>query len=152
MIPARIGSQRFKQKNLALIEGKPVLSWGIESAINSKIFDQIIINGDNILFKKIAETYNLQYYNRNPLLSSSDAKSDDVIYDFINQFDCEYIVWFNAIAPLQAKGDIEDFTTTLIQESFLSQHRANYKLTDHHRRHNKCFDFYLLINLTTYFE
>ena len=79
--------------------------------INSKIFDQIIINGDNILFKKIAETYNLQYYNRNSLLSSSDAKSDDVIYDFINQFNCEYIVWFNAIAPLQTKKDIKDFAT-----------------------------------------
>ena len=50
MIPARIGSQRLKQKNLALIEGKPVLAWGFESAINSKIFDQIIINGDNIIF------------------------------------------------------------------------------------------------------
>ena len=120
MIPARIGSQRFKQKNLALIDDKPVLAWGIESAINSKIFDQIIINGDNILFKKIAEKYNLQYYNRNSLLSSSDAKSDDVIYDFINQFDCEYIVWFNAIAPLQTKKDIKDFATTLIQDNFNS--------------------------------
>ena len=54
---------------------------GIESAINSKIFDQIIINGDNILFKKIAETYGLEYYNRNSTLSSSSARSDDVIFD-----------------------------------------------------------------------
>ena len=54
MIPARIGSQRFKQKNLALIQDKPVLSWGIEAAKNSNIFDNIIINGDNQLFKKIA--------------------------------------------------------------------------------------------------
>ena len=68
MIPARIGSQRFKKKNLALIGGKPVLAWGIESAINSKIFDQIINNGHNILFKKIAETYGLQYFNRNPAM------------------------------------------------------------------------------------
>ena len=103
MIPARIGSERFKQKNLALIGGKPVLSCGIETAINSKIFDQIIINGDNFLFKEIAQSYNLHYYDRNSSLSSSNAKSDDVIYDFMNKFDCEYIVWFNAIAPLQKK-------------------------------------------------
>ena len=120
MIPARIGSQRFKQKNLALINRKPVLAWGIESAINSKIFDQIIINGDNILFKKIADTYGLQYYNRNPSLSSNNAKSDDVIFDFINKFDCEYIVWFNAIAPLQTKKDIKDFAITLMQEKYNS--------------------------------
>ena len=120
MIPARIGSERFKQKNLALIGGKPVLAWGIESAINSKIFDQIIINGDNFLFKEIAESYNLHYYSRNSSLSSSNAKSDDVIYDFINKFDCEYIVWFNAIAPLQTKKDIKDFAITLMQENYNS--------------------------------
>ena len=42
MIPARIGSERFKKKNLALIQNKPVLSWGIEAAIKGNIFDEII--------------------------------------------------------------------------------------------------------------
>ena len=113
MIPARIGSQRFKQKNLALIKGKPVLAWGIESALKSKKFDEIVINGDNILFKEIAKSYNLEYYDRDRLLSSSEAKSDDVIYDFIGKFDCKYIVWFNAIAPLQTKEDITGFVEKL---------------------------------------
>ena len=39
MIPARIGSQRFKQKNLALIENKTVLEWGIMDAKKSKVLD-----------------------------------------------------------------------------------------------------------------
>jgi len=113
MIPARIGSQRFKQKNLALIKGKPVLAWGIESAIKSNKFDKIVVNGDSSLFKKIAALYNLEYYSRSPILSSSKAKSDDVIYDFLGKFDCEYIVWFNAIAPLQTKEDIKGFVDKL---------------------------------------
>ena len=120
MIPARIGSQRFKQKNLALIKGKPVLAWGIESALKSNKFDQIVVNGDSLLFKKIATSYNLQYYNRDRFLSSSEAKSDDVIYDFLGKFDCEYIVWFNAIAPLQTKEDITGFVEKLSKGNFQS--------------------------------
>ena len=117
MIPARIGSQRFKQKNLALIKNKPVLSWGIESAKNADIFDQIIVNGDSKIFKKIAHSYNIDYYERDPLLSSSEAKSDDVIYDFLVKFDCDYIVWFNAIAPLQTKEDIVGFVKKLTESN-----------------------------------
>ena len=128
MIPARIGSQRFKQKNLALIQDKPVLSWGIEAAKNSNIFDNIIINGDNQLFKKIADLNGLEYYNRNPLLSSSSAKSDDVIYDFLEKFDCQYIVWFNAIAPIQVKEDIVGFVKKLTEDPYnsLFSIKSNY--------------------------
>ena len=120
MIPARIGSQRFKKKNLALINNKPILSWGIESANNSKIFDEIIINGDNLIFEKIAKLYNLRYHNRKKLLSTSEARSDDVIFDFLNIFKCDYIVWFNAIAPLQVTEDIRNFVDLLTSNKYTS--------------------------------
>ena len=56
----------------------------------------------------------MEYYDRDRFLSSSEAKSDDVIYDFIGKFDCKYIVWFNAITPLQTKEDITGFVEKLI--------------------------------------
>lgn len=120
MIPARIGSQRFRHKNLALIQNKPILSWGIESAKDSNVFEEIIINGDNIVFEKIAKSYNLKYHDRNPLLSTNESKSDDVIFDFLKIYECDFIVWFNAIAPLQAKEDIVDFVKLLTEENFNS--------------------------------
>ena len=52
MIPARIGSQRFKKKNLALIGNKSILEMGIDKAVKSNIFDKIIVNGDNQKFEK----------------------------------------------------------------------------------------------------
>ena len=116
MIPARIGSQRFKKKNLAIIKKKPILSWGIEAASNSNIFDEVIINGDDNLFEKISNTYGLKYHNRKSELSSSSAKSDDVVYNFLELFDSDYIVWFNAIAPLQSKDDIKGFVNTLLEK------------------------------------
>lgn len=118
MIPARIGSERFKKKNLALVQGKPILSWGIKAAINSNIFDEIIINGDHESFREITKSFNLTYYSRDESLASSFARSDDVIFDFIESNKCEYVVWFNAIAPLQTSEDIKGFVNTLLSGQF----------------------------------
>ena len=74
MIPARIGSERFKKKNLALIRNKPVLSWGIEAAVKANIFDEIIVNGDDEEFRAISESHGIKYFSRNSLFSIKQIK------------------------------------------------------------------------------
>ena len=64
MIPARIGSQRLKLKNLTLLNGKPLIYYAIKAAKDSKIFKKIYINSDNEIFKKIAKRYNVAFYKR----------------------------------------------------------------------------------------
>jgi len=41
MIPARSGSQRLKNKNLALIGNKPLIYYAINAAKKSKAFNKI---------------------------------------------------------------------------------------------------------------
>jgi len=65
MIPARIGSQRLKKKNLALINNKPLIEYVIDSSKKTKIFDKIYINSDDRIFKKIALKNNISFYLRN---------------------------------------------------------------------------------------
>ena len=47
MIPARAGSQRLKLKNLAIINGKPLVYYAIKAAKKSKIFDKIVLSTDD---------------------------------------------------------------------------------------------------------
>ena len=47
MIPARIGSTRLKMKNLALINGKPLIYYAIQAAKDSGVFDKIVLNSEN---------------------------------------------------------------------------------------------------------
>ena len=118
MIPARIGSERFKKKNLALMNKKPVLAWGIEAAIKANIFDEIIVNGDCEEFKQISESYGIDYFDRDSSLSSSKTKSDDVVFNFLEHYYCDYIIWFNAIAPLQTYEDVNGFVDTLVLKNY----------------------------------
>ena len=106
MIPARIGSQRLKFKNLVLINDKPLIQYVIEAAKKTKIFDEIYLNSDDYIFNKIAKKNNIKFYKRQSNLGSSNAKSDDVVYDFISKFPCDIVVWVNPIAPLQTAKEI----------------------------------------------
>ncbi len=54
MIPARLGSTRLKIKNLALLNGRPLISYTINAAKESNIFTRIVVNSDDELFAEIA--------------------------------------------------------------------------------------------------
>jgi 3-deoxy-manno-octulosonate cytidylyltransferase (CMP-KDO synthetase) len=53
VIPARIGSTRFPEKPLALIEGVPMIARVVRRAMDSGVFDHIIVATDD---ERIAET------------------------------------------------------------------------------------------------
>ena len=115
MIPARIGSTRFKMKNLAMLNGKPMIAYSIVAALSSKVFDRVIVNSDSDVFRSIAEEYGAEFYLRPEHLGGSSVKSDDVVQDFINKYPSDVVVWENPIAPLQT---IEDIRNTI--QYFLS--------------------------------
>jgi CMP-N-acetylneuraminic acid synthetase len=107
MIPARIGSTRLKMKNLALLNGKPMIYYAIKAAKDAKVFDKIVINSDSQIFKKIADRYGVDFYLRPKKLGGSEIKSDDVVFDFIKNHNSDIIVWVNSISPLQTSDDIK---------------------------------------------
>ena len=108
MIPARIGSTRFKMKNLAMLNGKPMIAYSIVAALSSKVFDRVIVNSDSDVFRSIAEEYGAEFYLRPEHLGGSSVKSDDVVKDFINKYPSDVVVWENPIAPLQTVEDIRN--------------------------------------------
>ena len=63
IICAREGSSRIKNKNLKILNNKPLIFYTVEAAINSKIFDKIYINSDS---KKILKQVK-KHYSHNKL-------------------------------------------------------------------------------------
>lgn len=53
IIPARGGSKRLPRKNIMDFNGKPLIAWTIEAAINSKLFDHVVVSTED---KEIADT------------------------------------------------------------------------------------------------
>ncbi len=135
MIPARIGSQRLKYKNLALLNNKPLISYVIEKAKKSRVFNEIYINSDHRIFENIAKRYKIKFYLRNKNLGKSNTTSDQVVFDFLKNNECDYLAWVNPIAPLQEIDDIKKSVKYLIDKKInslitITNKKVHYLLKD----------------------
>ncbi len=116
MIPARIGSTRLKMKNLALIDGKPLIYYTIEAAKTSGIFNRVVLNSDNVIFAEIARRYDVEFYQRPVELGSSTTKSDTVVYDFMSKHPSDVLAWINPTSPLQTGDEVKEVIDYFVKE------------------------------------
>ena len=57
IIPARGGSKRIPRKNIKEFYGKPLIAYSIQAALESKLFDKIIVTTDDEEIASIAKKY-----------------------------------------------------------------------------------------------
>lgn len=57
LVPARAGSKRIPNKNIKLLNGKPLIAYTIEAAQKSKYINRIIISTDSKEIAKVARKY-----------------------------------------------------------------------------------------------
>ena len=72
VIPARAGSKRLKNKNLKLLRGKPLIYYAITTALNSKLFDEVIISTDSTKILKKSLKFGAINYGLRPKKYSDD--------------------------------------------------------------------------------
>ena len=77
VIPARGGSKGVLGKNIRELMGKPLIAYTIEGALNSDIFEKIIVSTDSSEIAEIA----LQYGAEVPFLRPIDISGDFVASD-----------------------------------------------------------------------
>ena len=51
IIPARGGSKRIPGKNKKLFLGKPIITYSIEAALQSSLFDEVMVSTDDGCFR-----------------------------------------------------------------------------------------------------
>jgi N-acylneuraminate cytidylyltransferase len=85
IIPARGGSKRIPRKNIKPFLGKPIIAYSIEAAIESKLFDEVMVSTDDEEIASISKQYGANI----PFLRSEDTANDyatlaDVLLEVIN--------------------------------------------------------------------
>lgn len=112
-ICARGGSKGVKNKNIKILNGKPLISYTIKQAKESKLFEHIVISTDSDDIAEISKEYGAEvFFKRNDLMSSDTAGKLEVIKDafvkseeyYNKKFD--YLIDLDATAPLREINDI----------------------------------------------
>jgi pseudaminic acid cytidylyltransferase len=85
IIPARGGSKRIPRKNIKIFSGKPMISYAIKVAIESDLFDHIIVSTDDDEIAEVAVKFGAEVPFMRPLkLSEDDTPTLPVVVDAIN--------------------------------------------------------------------
>lgn len=72
VIPARGGSKRIPKKNIKKFFGKPIISYSIKAAIDSKLFDKVIVSTDCENIAQVAIKYGAEVPFMRPKELSGD--------------------------------------------------------------------------------
>ncbi len=99
VIPARGGSKGIKQKNIYLLAGKPLISYTIEAAIDSHVFDRIIVSTDCKEISAVARECGAEIIHRPASLAGDKSRSEDAILHVLEQFEEEAYQAFMLLQP-----------------------------------------------------
>ena len=113
-IPARSGSKTIKNKNIRLINKKPLIFYTLDFAKKNSLFKKIIFSSDSERYLKIASEYGKFYlHKRNKYSSSSTATDLDAFKNFINdhlKFNNDlpkYFAHLRPTTPIRSKNTVK---------------------------------------------
>lgn len=107
-IPARGGSKRVPAKNLRYLRGKPMIEYAIESAVQSRVLDDVYVNTDSDTLAALAERLGVHVYRRSSELGSDTASGDDFTADFITRIKPATLVMVSPVCPLVEPDDVRN--------------------------------------------
>lgn len=100
VIPARAGSKGIPNKNIRIIDGRPLIYYSINNALNSKYITDVIVTTDSEPVRIVATQMGARYKKRDTSLCGDDVTLDSVIYDAIpKEEDWDYIITMQPTSP-----------------------------------------------------
>lgn len=109
IIPARGGSKRLPRKNVLDLDGKPLITYSIESALKSKYIDKVIVTSDDTGILAVSKEYGADTIQRPDYLANDTATSFDALKHTIENIEAyDYIVLLQPTSPLRNEKHIDE--------------------------------------------
>lgn len=123
IIPARGGSKGIPHKNIKELNGKPLIAYTIQCAIESKYIDRVIVSTEDINISNVAENFGADVpFLRPEVLAEDDTPSIDVILHCINTLEAnneyyDYICLLQCTSPFRTVDNIDEAIYKLIEKN-----------------------------------
>jgi len=121
IIPARGGSKGLPGKNIKNLCGKPLIAWSIETGLNSKYIDEVMVTTDSQEIADVAQKYGANVpFLRPKELATDTATTFDAIKHTIDFYkeklkkEFDYIVLLEPTSPLREVSDIDNAVEQLL--------------------------------------
>jgi YrbI family 3-deoxy-D-manno-octulosonate 8-phosphate phosphatase len=115
-IPVRGGSKGIPNKNIKLINKKPLVHWVIEAALGCNKINDVYVSTDS---SAIADTVNLirderlHVINRSKETATDQASTESAMLEFAAHYNFDKIILIQATSPLLQSDDLNKAITSL---------------------------------------
>lgn len=108
IIPARSGSKGLKDKNIKMLNNKPLIAYSIEAAIKTGLFEDVMVSTDSEQYASVAKEYGAEVpFLRSEITSGDAAGSFDVVREVLSMY-AEIGKRFESICLLQPTSPLRD--------------------------------------------
>lgn len=124
IIPARRGSKRIPHKNIKDFLGKPIISYAIDTLIQTNLFSTVMVSTDSVEISDIAKKYGAEVpFYRSSINSSDSATTTDVILEVIDSYkkhniSFNYFCCVYPCTPMLSCDDIIKSMNLLIEHKY----------------------------------
>lgn len=111
VIPARGGSKRLPRKNVLPFNGRPIIEYTIEAALESGCFERVVVSSDDDEILRVAGAAGAEVDRRSDELGSDTATVVDVCRDLIRREQAlgrsfDRLAALYATSPMRSSEDI----------------------------------------------
>ena len=124
IITARSGSKRIPKKNIKIFLGKPIIAYSIEKAINSKLFDRVMVSTDDKEIADISKNYGAEVpFFRSKKNSDDFSTTPDVLIEVLETYkklneEFDFGCCIYPTAPLISKKELKKSFDILISKKY----------------------------------
>jgi YrbI family 3-deoxy-D-manno-octulosonate 8-phosphate phosphatase len=114
IIPARGGSKGIPGKNFYPISGKPLISYAIEAALESRCVNRVIVSTDDKKITEVSSAYGAETVQRPVEISGDDHQSEEALLHVIDhlavseKYIPEWLIFIQCTSPLILSEDIDE--------------------------------------------
>lgn len=114
IIPVRGGSKSIPLKNIKPINGRPLVYWTIDAAVNCQYIDEVYVSTDSELIANVVKNYDGNDFNKLKVIGRSaetatdEASTESVLIEFVNQVESENLVLLQATSPFTKASQLND--------------------------------------------
>jgi CMP-N,N'-diacetyllegionaminic acid synthase len=112
IIPARGGSKGLPRKNVALLNGKPLIAYSIESALKSMLVSRVIVSTEDAEIAETSRRYGSEVMDRPEELAQDSSPTIPVVVHALHRLEeakyrADVVVLLQPTTPLRTSQDID---------------------------------------------
>lgn len=117
LIPARGGSKRIPRKNLAVLDGQPLVCWSIYTAFDCPDIDDVVVSTDSEEIRSVSIYAGAKVIMRPPEMASDTSGDLEVVQHALQTLSSEYdlVAYLRPTTPFRTQNTLSHAIKTMRQ-------------------------------------